>query len=369
MTQKHERGRAGSFGAAAMGVVSVLFGTLAWAQDDDVGIDTTLEPRPAVFAPRSESSLLLDITRAGDHYVVVGQRGNILLSDDGTQWKQVPAPNDATLTRVRFLDARIGWAIGYDGTLLGTTDGGENWTLLQHDAGWGKPYYDIRFFDADNGLLAGANGVLKRSSDGGKSWQDIDTDALEDGPNLYNLVTLGDGSLLLAGERGFLARSSDRGETWQRLKSPYTGSFFGALPIDQSGAVIFGLRGNAFYAADLAQATILTADDIEAMREAAFDPESATGAANPVSAVAGWAELASESFESLFGGTHAADGTVLLFGMNGHVMQADLAQSRLSRLPLDANTVSDINMNTGIVAGDSLIVVGTSGVQRLHWSH
>ncbi|TJY56667.1 hypothetical protein E4T66_19085 [Sinimarinibacterium sp. CAU 1509] len=369
MTQKHERSRVCRIGAATLGVVSVLFGTLVWAQDDEVGIDTTLEPRPAVIAPRSESSLLLDITRAGDHYVVVGQRGNILLSADGTQWKQVPVPNDATLTRVRFVDANTGWAIGYDGTVLGTTDGGEHWTLLQHDAAWGKPYYDIHFFDASTGLLAGANGVLKRSSDGGMSWQDIDTDALEDGPNLYNLITLGDGSLLLAGERGFLALSGDRGETWQRLKSPYTGSFFGALPINPSGAVIFGLRGNAFYAADLAQAAILTPEDVEAMREAAFDPEAATGAANPVSTVAGWTELASDSFESLFGGTLTADGTVLLFGMNGHVMQADLTQAKLSRLPLDANANTDINMNAGLVAGDSLIVVGTSGVQRLHWSH
>lgn len=330
------------------------------AQSNDDG-DAARQPRPAVMAPRAATSLLLDIARAGDHWVVVGQRGNILLSDDASTWQQVAVPVDATLTRVRFLDAQRGWAVGYDGTVLATADGGRSWTLLQFDPDWAKPWFDLHFFDADNGLLAGANGTLRATSDGGRSWQPIDSPALADGPNLYNLVVLGDGSLLLAGERGFLARSTDRGTSWQRLRSPYTGSYFGALAVDARGAVIFGLRGNAFHAADIDATAVLTDEDLQAMRDAELDPDAASDTADPVSVVPGWIELENDDFESLFGGVTAADGRVLLFGMNGRIMQVDFAAERLARLPVR----SDNNMNAGAVAGDALVVVGTAGVQRL----
>ncbi len=329
---------------------------------DDTGTDTTLVPVPAKLAPRAASALLLDLARAGTSWVAVGQRGNILLSADGKTWQQVPAPADTTLTRVRFLDASHGWAIGYDGTILVTEDGGKSWKLQQFDAAWGKPYFDILFFDANNGLLAGANGTLKKTADGGKTWNAIDSDVFADTPNLYNLLALGDGSLLLAGERGFLARSTDKGATWVQLKSPYTGSYFGALATGNGGVLIFGLRGNAFYAANIAKAAPLSAKELEAMRAAASDAESASSSQNPVSEVAGWVHLQHDDTEPLFGGAAGADGRIILVGQNGRVMQADIAAGALKRLPL----ATDANMNAALFDGTALVTVGTSGVGRLN---
>lgn len=351
-------------GGAALATLLHLGAAPAFAQDEEEAAgaaDTSRAPRAAVMAPRAQSSLLLDVARAGDQFVVAGQRGNILRSSDGVKWQQVAVPVNATLTRLRFLDDRLGWATGYDGTVLHTADGGASWTLQQFDADWAKPYFDVLFLDAQNGLLAGANGALLRSSDGGASWTPIETDALVDGPNLYNLIALGDDSLLITGERGFLARSTDRGATWQQLRSPYTGSYFGALAVGDMGALIFGLRGNAFHAADIGATAVLTAADLEAMRNADFDPEAATSGASPITAVPGWIALASTDFESLYGGNVGADGRVLLFGMNGHVMHADLQNQRIERLPL----TPDNNMNAGMVDGNALIVVGTAGVQKL----
>ncbi len=324
-------------------------------------IDPTLAPRPAVMAPRAATSLLLDIARAGEHWIVVGQRGVILRSSDGQHWQQMPSPVDVMLTRVRFFDDTRGWALGYDGAVLETRDGGRSWTLLRFDPQWGKPWFDVLFLDAEHILLAGTNGALMITADGGQTWQSIDTPALEDGPNLYSLAALGDGSLLLAGERGFLARSTDRGATWQRLRSPYSGSYFGALPVGEQGVVIFGLRGHAFYAADLRAAEVLSAEAAQALREAALDPTAAAAHINPVSEVSGWTRLENDDYESLFGGTVTADGRVLLFGMNGHVMQVDLTSRRLHRLP----AAPESNLNAGRLAGSDLIVVGTAGVQRL----
>lgn len=338
---------------------------LLLAQDsgdsDDTGTDTTLVPIPSRVAPEAGAALLLDIERAGSTLVTVGEWGDILLSADGKKWQQVQAPADTTLTRVRFLDASHGWAVGYDGTVLATADGGKTWQLQQFDANWGKPYFDVLFFDASNGLLAGANGTLKKTADGGKTWDAVNSDVFGDTPNLYNIVALGDGSLLLAGERGFLARSTDKGATWVRLKSPYTGSYFGVLPAGNSGVLTFGLRGNAFYAADIGKAALLTDQELEAMHAAADNAENAGEETNPVSEVAGWTHLQHDDTEALFGGVAAPDGRIYLVGQNGRVMQADPAAGTLKRIVLP----TDINMNAAVLDGNTLITVGTSGIKRL----
>jgi photosystem II stability/assembly factor-like uncharacterized protein len=354
---------------AAGACLTLMLGTPVLAQQEDhsddggdTGTDTTLVAVPARILPHADSGLLLDVAHAGTSLVAVGGHGDILLSADGKKWQQVPVPADTTLNRVRFLDDTHGWAVGYDGTVLASSDGGKTWTLQQFDAAWGRPYFDVLFFDADNGLLAGANGTLKKTSDGGKTWDAVSSDAFADNPNLYNLIKLGDGSLLIAGERGFMARSTDKGASWTQLKSPYTGSYFGALAVNGSGALIFGLRGNAFYAADIAKAAPLTAKELAAMHAAASDAEAAAGAQNPVSEVPGWAHLKHEDTEPLFGGAVGGDGRILLVGQNGRVMRADLAGGALEPVPVH----SDINMNAALFDGDAaLITVGTSGIKRV----
>ncbi|HZR37330.1 MAG TPA: YCF48-related protein [Nevskia sp.] len=350
-------------GSMAGAILLLSLPSLAQQQDDsdgDTGTDTTLVPIPARILPRAESGLMLDVARSGSGLVAVGAHGDILVSADGKKWQQVPAPTDTTLTRVRFLDATHGWAVGYDGAVLASGDGGRTWALQQFDAAWGRPYFDVLFFDARNGLLAGANGVLKKTADGGKTWEAISSEVFADNPNLYNLIALGDGSLLIAGERGFLARSTDKGATWTQLKSPYTGSYFGGLATGPSGVLIFGLRGNAFYAADIARAAPLTAKDLAAMRAAAADAEAAAGAQNPVSEVAGWVHLKHDDTEPLFGAA-VEDGAIYLVGQNGRVMRADLAGGALERVPVP----SDINMNAALADGKTLVTVGTSGISRL----
>lgn len=335
----------------------------AQEEDDgeiDRGPDTTLTARPSVFAPRAASGLLLSVARAGAGFVAVGQRGIVLLSDNGSTWKQVPTPADATLNRVRFVDDQHGWAVGYDGTVLATEDGGKTWALLQFDADWGRAYYDVLFTDAQSGFVLGGNGRLWRTADGGKNWEPIESPVFEEQPNLYNIARLGNGTLVMTGERGLIARSTDDGATWERLKSPYTGSFFGTIAVGDSGVVLFGLRGNAFHAADIGAAPVLTEADLIALQELAANPEASSAAIDPVSDVTGWTALQSEDTESLYGGSIAEDGSVLLYGGNGRVMKADLDGGRLIRQMIPSN----INMNAGLATADSLIVVGTSGVQR-----
>ncbi|NBB64850.1 glycosyl hydrolase, partial [Pseudomonas sp. ODNR1LW] len=85
-----------------------------------------LPAKPSALAVRSP---LIDIARAGERLVTVGQRGHILYSDDaGQHWLQAGVPLSSDLTAVFFPTASQGWAVGNDGVVLHTSDAGATWS-------------------------------------------------------------------------------------------------------------------------------------------------------------------------------------------------------------------------------------------------
>jgi photosystem II stability/assembly factor-like uncharacterized protein len=239
--------------------------------------DPTVDARAdySEIAPLASQSLLLDVVMAGQRMVAVGERGHVLLSDDqGASWRQSPVPTRATLTAVYFVDANTGWAVGHDEAIIRTVDGGETWTLVHSGPEKQQPLLDVWFRDAETGLAFGAYGTILVSSDGGVSWmqqtfepqplipasksarqaQAEDDEYLEEGSasdmHLNAIARAADGRLFLAAESGNIFRSTDDGKSWQELPSPYTGSFFGILPLDGASLLVCGLRGHLFRSDD-----------------------------------------------------------------------------------------------------------------------
>jgi photosystem II stability/assembly factor-like uncharacterized protein len=68
--------------------------------------------------------------------------------------------------------------------------------------------------------------------------------------HLTGIAALGGNRYLLAGEAGTLLATADGGARWQALKSPYEGSFFGAIGLRGGAAIAYGMRGNAFRTTD-----------------------------------------------------------------------------------------------------------------------
>src|SRR5690606_41807757 len=106
------------------------FALPAAAQDNAEGA-----PEYAMASKLAAESLLLDATYAGDRLVAVGEFGHVVLSDDrGATWRQATSvPTQATLTGVTFIGEDIGIAVGHNGTILPTTDAGENCELPDND--------------------------------------------------------------------------------------------------------------------------------------------------------------------------------------------------------------------------------------------
>lgn len=244
----------------------------------DAPATDSLATAPAEYseiARLASQSLLLDAVLAGQRMVAVGERGHVLLSDDqGASWRQAKVPTRASLTAVYFVDAEAGWAVGHDEVIIRSTDGGETWTLVHSAPEKEQPLLDVWFKDAQSGFAFGAYGTILASSDGGLSWisqtfepqllepaaqtsrqaQAEDDEYLEEGSasdmHLNGIARAADGKLYLAAEAGNIFRSDDDGSSWHELPSPYTGSFFGVLPLDGSSLLVFGLRGHLFRSDD-----------------------------------------------------------------------------------------------------------------------
>jgi photosystem II stability/assembly factor-like uncharacterized protein len=212
--------------------------------------DLAFEDAP--LAPLAASSLLLDVDRAGTRIVAVGERGHVLISDDtGRSWSQARVPTRSMLTAVRFVDDRLGFAVGHDAVILRSTDAGESWQRVHAAPEEERPLLDVWFADAHTGFAIGAYGYFLRTRDGGTNWSPEPLS--EDDFHLNQVSDAGAGRMYIAAEAGLLYRSDDAGETWVELPSPYEGSFFGTLALGRDTLLAFGLRGHLFRSADAGQ--------------------------------------------------------------------------------------------------------------------
>lgn len=240
--------------------------------------------RPALMVSQPQKAFLTSLALAGTRLVGVGERGIVVLSDDGGKtWRQAKVPASVTLAAVHFPTPTHGWAVGHYGVILHSADGGQSWArqldgtqaaqLVLRDAratagqggaateaylaeaqrlvadGPDKPFLSLHFRDDKNGVVVGAYNLAFRTTDGGKSWTPLS--GRLDNPkasHLYAVRTAGS-EIVIAGEQGLLLRSTDGGARFSRVETPYKGSFF-ALVQAGTDIVVGGLGGNAFRSVD-----------------------------------------------------------------------------------------------------------------------
>lgn len=351
--------------AGAMLGISLIFAPSLWAQQD------ALEA-PSVITERASRSALMDITRAGDRFITVGERGHILYSDDqGASWQQAQVPVRETLTAVSFPTAETGWAVGHSGVVLVSHDAGLSWdkqldghqanalivaqleqalaSLEQDpvatpdqldeldfllgdarsfaDEGATRAFLDVWFDNEREGWVLGTFGLILHTRDGGKSWRFIGH-KLPNPDSFHYLSMYKHGtSILITGEAGSLYRSDDAGASWTALDSPYEGSLFGITGQGRQVAV-FGLKGHAFESRDLGDS---------------------------------WQTLESGTDRSLVAGVWLASGQLLLSGNGGTLIEVS---PEGDAIPV---TVQGKGAFTAVqpTQDQSLLLAGENGVQRL----
>jgi photosystem II stability/assembly factor-like uncharacterized protein len=200
---------------------------------------------PAHAADLAHRTLLLDVALAGNAVVVVGERGSILRSvDHARTWSEESSHANATLTAVSFANAQLGWAVGHDGLILATQDGGATWSRQWQAENLADSFLDVLALDATHVIAVGAYDLFVTTKNGGKTWER--RKILAEDYHLNRITRGPTGTLYVAGEHGTLLRSADQGATWNPIPTPYDGSFYGILPLGTDSLLAYGLRGRVF---------------------------------------------------------------------------------------------------------------------------
>lgn len=326
---------------------------------------------PADRSPLAASSLLNGVALAGNRLVCVGWRGYIIYSEDqGKSWVQADVPVSSDLVAVCFPSARKGWAVGHDGVVLHSGDGGITWekqldgraaaeimlsyytknppqdlpggsegTVRLMDEmkrfvreGADKPFLDVWFENETTGFIVGTFNLIFRTTDGGKSWDpwyDRTENAL--GMHFYCIRPVGK-DVFIVGEQGMVQKLDRSAGRFRRIETPYQGSFFG-ITGNSGSLVAFGLRGNAYRSRD--------------------------GGAN-------WQKIETGIAAGLTGATVTEDGQIVLVSQGGHIVRstddgASFAPVRVKHL-LPATGVCAVNK-------EMLAITTVGGVQMERIEH
>lgn len=268
---------------------------------------------------------------AGGRLIVAGQRGHILYSDDGGTWTQAEVPVSSDIVALYFSTPTEGWAVGHEGVVLHTSDGGTTWTLqldgkrigalmrdhyaklaqstdeaaqrVARDAeafaeqGADKPLLDVWFEDAKHGFVIGAFSLILRTEDGGQSWTPW-SDRI-DNPNALHLYSIrpAAGGVFIVGEQGLVLKLDAARQRFVQVALPYQGTLFGVVGT-ASTAIVFGLRGNVFRTTD--------------------------GGAN-------WSKVETGVDAGISSGVVRGDGAVVLASQTGHLFVSSDAGASLRR--------------------------------------
>lgn len=182
-----------------------------------------------------------------------GELGTLLVStNQGKDWQRASVSKDrqALINQISFApDGLEGMAVGHEGWILNTTDGGWSWKELAFDERNGEPLMSVARLPSGAWIAVGAFGRALRSNDKGASWTRLSLPGagLED-KHLNRIVGSADGRhWLIVGERGLVLRSDNGGEDWAVVAPFYNGSLYNAISLPQGGWLAYGMRGNVFH--------------------------------------------------------------------------------------------------------------------------
>jgi len=210
----------------AVSFKSELIGCIA-SQDDSLIYNTTDGGMSWQGVPLYSNVSVTSIKFTKNLVFASGGVGTIFLSrNNGKTWSPLKrSVTSSELTSAFFTSKKNGWAVGWDGAIIKSTDEGITWQLQESNTSY--PLNGVFFSDSLNGVACGYGSTMLKTTDGGERWEKILLDSAE--MNLISFYFVDSKTGYCCGRdknyKGVIMITKDGGSTWKILKSPGNDSF------------------------------------------------------------------------------------------------------------------------------------------------
>lgn len=166
-------------------------------------------------------------------------------------WQQVESGTDAHLYGIHFQGSKLGWAVGSDGIVISSTNGGKTWTGSDSKSITDDILTQVNFTTPTNGWLVG-RGKVHYTGSGGKSWrvqyQDRPIGESPRGILDLHFITTSEGWAV--GGSGTILHTKDGGAKWQPVKTHSEKHLWGVHFVDPKHGWIVGEEGEVLHTQD-----------------------------------------------------------------------------------------------------------------------
>jgi photosystem II stability/assembly factor-like uncharacterized protein len=154
------------------------------------------------------------------HGWAVGYNGTVMRTvNGGTDWKVLSTNFKSFIGKVCFLDQDKGWLMSYyDNIIYHTIDGGLQWDSIAclHSSPQRRVFLDFLFIDDTLGFACGTSKIA-RTNNGGHSWEFLSTSVYQD----FQSITFTNSSVgWAAGTGPYIIKTTDGGMSWNEILLP-----------------------------------------------------------------------------------------------------------------------------------------------------
>lgn len=165
----------------------------------------------------------------------------------GQTWSTIPSGTNEFLRAVHFPSSNVGYAVGQNGTILKSTNGGNAWQSLSN-AYPGFWFWDVHFVDENVGFIGGESdpgnnpsgaAIVLKTIDGGTTWSTVYSNSSHPIRDIFVLnstvIYAAGGAENAFGADSRIVKSSDSGVSWAQVGPSIIGT-------NNAGAIIGGMH-------------------------------------------------------------------------------------------------------------------------------
>lgn len=207
------------------------------------GGGTALEP--PVIAPRDHFYAMVEA--AAGQFWAVGNDGKVVLGNGRGRWQVQASGTRAHLQAVDAWDARHALAVGNEGTVLSTGDGGQTWVKADAPvSATANKLMRVQALPDGQAVAVGEFNTVLLGSAYGRHWERL-TPELD--VAWYGLAVRGS-RITVAGEFGRVMQSDDLGRNWRAITTPTEAHLTAVAFADERRGVAVGLNGTVLLSED-----------------------------------------------------------------------------------------------------------------------